>query len=171
MTEIAEIPHYHRCSAAAVMPAHVAEFYDAYLARDEARIAAVLHDEIRVQITGPSEQFDFYGLRHGKEAVIELMVRIMPCYFLVAGFDFEHVLVQGGRVATYGKVRARQRDTGRLIRYRFAHFLHFVDGKLIDYRVIADTFDTAEQLVGHPIDVRREVASGPLVPEDILSEF
>jgi hypothetical protein len=101
--------------------------------------------------------------------VIELVIRILPCYFLITGFDFEHVLVHGGRVATYGQVAARQRDTGRSIRFRFAHFLHFVDGKLIDYRVISDTFDLAQQLVGHSIDVSQAMQGAPLAPADDFS--
>lgn len=173
MSETMDITRYQaRASETGrAMPPYAAEFYDAYVARDADRIAAALHDEIRWQISGPSEQFDFYGPRRGKAEVIELMVRILPCYFLIAGFDFEHVLVQGGRIATYGQVSARQRDTGRLIRFRFAHYLHFVDGKLIDYRAIADTFDTAQQLVGHSIDVNQEMASAPLAPADDVSEI
>ncbi len=173
MSQAADITLFQaRASGAGrALPPHAAEFYDAYVARDEPRLAATLHDEVRLQITGPSEQFDFYGPRRGKQEALELMVRIMPCYFLIAGFDFEHVLVQGGRVATYGVVRARQRDTGRAIRFRFAHFLHFADGKLTDYRVVADTFDTAQQLVGHPIDVTQEMATAPLVPDGDLSDL
>jgi ketosteroid isomerase-like protein len=157
------------CVAGRPVPPFAAEFYDAYVARDEARISAILHDEIRWQITGPSHQFDFYGARRGKEEVIELIARIVPCYFLITGFDFDHVLVQGGRVATYGQVRARQRDTGRSLRFRFAHFLHFVEDRLIDYRVIADTFDLAQQIVGHSIDVSRTLPSASLAPADDLS--
>ena len=41
----------------------------------------------------------------------------------------------------------------------------FQDGKLIAFRAIADTFDAAEQLVGHSIDVSQEMQSAPLVPE------
>jgi ketosteroid isomerase-like protein len=163
----------HRAPAATngrALPPHAIAFYDAYVARDADRLGTVLHDDVKLQITGPSEQFDFYGPRRGKDEVIDLIVRIMPCYFLIAGFDFEHVLVQGGRIATYGQVSARQRDTGRSIRFRFAHFLHFIDGKLIDYRVIADTFDTAQQLVGHSIDVSREMPSAPLAPMDDYSD-
>ena len=173
MNHAAEITQYsaRASSSGHAMPEYVAAFYDAYVARDEKRIAAVLHDEVRLQITGPSDQFDFYGPRRGKEEAIELIFRILPCYFLITGFDFEHVLVHGGRVATYGQVSARQRDTGRSIRFRFAHFLHFIDGKLIDYRVIADTFDTAQQLVGHSIDVSQEMPSAPLVPADDLTDF
>ena len=156
-------------AAGRAMPPRVTEFYDAYVARDPKRIADLLHDEVRWKIAGPSEQFDFYGMRCGKDEVIELIVRIIPCYFLMTGFDFDHVLVQGGRVATYGHMRARQRDTGRSLRFRFAHFMHFVEGRLIDFRVISDTFDLAQQLVGHSIDVSQAMQETPLEPAEDLS--
>jgi ketosteroid isomerase-like protein len=155
--------------AGRALPPHVAEFYDAYVARDASRIEALLHNDIKWQITGPSDQFDFYGARCGKQEVIELIVRIIPCYFLMTGFDFGQVLVQGGRVATCGRIRARQRDTGRSLSFRFAHFMHFVEGRLIDFRVISDTFDLAQQLVGHSIDVSQAMQETPLEPAEDLS--
>ena len=74
--------------------------------------------------------------------------------------------MQGERVATYMHVRARQRDTGRSICFRGAHFLRFRDGKLVAFRSIADTFDVAEQVVGHPIDVNTRIEPVSLVPEE-----
>lgn len=153
------------------MPPFVAAYYDAYLSRDPERIEAVLHEQVVWSVTGPSDQFDFYGPRRGKEEVIEVMVRIIPCFFRISSFEFEHVLVQGDRVATYGQVRALQRDTGRAIRYRFAHFMRFQGGKLITFRAIADTFDAAEQLVGHSIDVSKKMEVAPLVPDDDYSQL
>ena len=63
-------------------------------------------------------------------------------------------------------VRARQRDTGRSLCFRGAHFLRFRDGKLVAFRSIADTFDVAQQVVGHPIDVTKPIEHVPLVPEE-----
>jgi ketosteroid isomerase-like protein len=157
-------------AGARVMPPFVAAYYDAYLSRDPERIAATLHDEVMWSVAGPRDQFDFYGPRRGKEEVIEVMVRIIPCFFRLSSFEFEHVLVQGERVAAYGRVRAQQRDTGRAIRFRFAHFMRFQDCKLIAFRSIADTFDAAEQMVGHSIDVTQEMQSAPLAPEDEFSQ-
>ncbi len=170
MSEAADLTRWKPdASAAAKLPPHAAEFYDAYVARDALRIGAVLHDRVRFQISGPADQFDFYGSRRGKEEAIEQVVKILPCHFQISGFDFEHVLVSGGRVATYGQVRARQRDTGRSICFRFAHFLHFIDDKLADFRVVADTFDTAQQLVGHPIDINRAMRRAPVMPDEDFS--
>ncbi len=148
------------------LPAWIASFYRAYISRDPDLLDAVLDDDVTWILTGPAEQFDYHGSRRGKQAVIELVIRIMPCFFHITDFEFEHLVVQGGRVATYGHVRARQRDTGRSLYFRVAHFLRFRDGKLIAFRSIADTFDMAEQVVGHPIDVTKRIEHVSLVPED-----
>lgn len=169
MSAYSQIPPFTAKMSGTAPPPYAAEFYDAYVARDAERLRAVLHEKVRFQITGPSDQFDFYGSRRGRDEVIELMIKILPCHFQVLQFDFEHVLVAGGRVATYGQVRARQRETGRPIHYPFAHFLHFIGDQLADYRVIADTFDTAQQLVGHPIDINREMRRVPRMRDEDFS--
>jgi len=155
----------------ALSPMHecIARFYAAYRSRDVERLDDILDDDIEWFMAGPAEYFDYYGARRGKTAVIEAVTRIMPCYFRISDFDFDHILVDGQRVATSGRIRARQRDTGRLIRIGFAHFLRFESGRLISLRSVSDTFDVAEQVVGHPIDVTREMECVSLAPEDDFS--
>jgi ketosteroid isomerase-like protein len=148
------------------VPQWIADFYRAYLTRDPDRLSAILDDDVEWRLTGPAEQFDIYGSRRGKQAAIELVTRIMPCFFYITDFEFEHLVVQGDCVAAYGQVRARQRDTGRSLCFRGAHFLRFRDGRLIAFRSIADTFDMAEQVVGHPIDITKRIEQVTLVPED-----
>jgi ketosteroid isomerase-like protein len=148
------------------IPAFLSAFYRAYLTRDRALLDAILDDEVEWLLTGPAEQFDYYGRRHGKAEAIEVITRIMPCYFHITDFEFENLLVQGDRVATYMHLRARQRDTGRALCFRGAHFLRFRNGKLVAFRSIADTFDVAEQVVGHPIDVSKRIEQVSLVPEE-----
>ncbi len=147
----------------------ISVFYEAYRTRELALLEAIIHDEIDWLLAGPVDQFDFYGVRHGKAEVIEVITRIIPCYFQITGFEPEQLLIQQTRAAVQGRVRARQRDTGRSIRYGFAHFLRFERGKLISMRGVGDTFDFAEQVVGHPIDVNREMENVPLAPEDEYS--
>ena len=57
-----------------------------------------------------------------------------------------------------------QRDTGRVITFSSAHFVVFRDERVISMHALTDTFDVAEQVVGHRIDPYREgVASSDLV--------
>jgi len=148
------------------VPPFVADFYRAYLTRDHDLLDAILDDDVEWLLAGPAEQFDLYGYRRGKAEAIDLVTRVMPCFFRMTDFEVEHIVVQGDRVAAYGQVRARQRDTGRSLCFRGAHFLRFRNGKLIAFRGIADTFDAAEQVVGHPIDVNNRIERVSLVPEE-----
>lgn len=154
-----------------VVPPWIVAFYEAFVARDAGRLDRILDDDIDWLLAGPAEQFDHYGRRHGKDSVIELITRIMPCYFHTTGFVFEHLIVEGdatdGQVAAHGRLRARQRDTGRSLNFRFANFLRFEDGKLISFRGVPDTFDAVEQIVGHPVDVTRAI---PAVPDDLVAD-
>ena len=157
------------CGADGATRKALAAFYQAYVSRKPELLDAILDDKVEWLIAGPAEQFDLYGLRSGKAEVIELITRIIPCYFHITDFEIEHLLVQGDRVASYGRVRARQRDTGRALRFGYAHFLCFRGGKLVSLRGVPDTFDAAEQVVGHPIDVTKEIESAPISPVDDFS--
>ena len=148
------------------VPSWIATFYRAYITRDSDLLDAILDDDVEWILTGPAEQFDIYGSRRGKKAAVELVTRIMPCFFRITDFEIEHLLVQGGHVAAYGQMRARQPDTGRSLCFRGAHFMRFKDGKLLVFRSIADTFDVAQQMVGHPIDVTNRIEHVPMVPEE-----
>jgi ketosteroid isomerase-like protein len=148
------------------LPPWIADFYRAYITRDAELLDTVVDDDIDWLLAGPADQIDFFGRRRGKDAVIEVVTRIMPCYFHLTDFEIEHLLVQGERAAFYGHLRARQRDTGRAIRYRGSHFTRARDGRIVSFRGIADTFDAAEQVVGHPIDVTKRIERVALVPEE-----
>jgi ketosteroid isomerase-like protein len=148
------------------LPPWVAGFYRAYLTRDEALLQDILHDDVEWLLTGPADQLDLYGRRRGKQDTIELITRILPCFSQVLDFEIEHLLVSGDRVAADGLLRLRQRETGRALCFRVAHFLRFAEGKLVVFRSIVDTFDVLEQVVGHPIDVNKRIDRVGLVPED-----
>jgi ketosteroid isomerase-like protein len=46
-----------------------------------------------------------------------------------------------------------QRASGRTLRFRVANFLQFSDGKVVQFREFMNTFDVAEQALGHFIKV------------------
>jgi ketosteroid isomerase-like protein len=147
------------------LPPWIAAFYRAYLTRDPALLDAILDDDVEWILTGPAEQFDLYGSRRGNQAALELVTRIMPCFYTITDFEIERLLVEGDRVAAYGSIRAVQRETGRSLCFRAAQFLRFRSGKVVAFRGIADTFDMAEQVLGRPIDVTNPVEHVALVPE------
>jgi ketosteroid isomerase-like protein len=126
-------------------------FYLAYVSRDPARMAAFLDDDVQWLVTGPVDLLEYCGLRRGKEAVVDLYGRILPSLFEFKSFEPRDFLIDGDRAAVFGRISAVQRSTGRLISYMCAHFVHFRDDKVVSFASLTDSFDAAEQVLGHPI--------------------
>jgi ketosteroid isomerase-like protein len=133
----------------------VEAFYQAYVTRDPQRIAAFLDDDVEWMVAGPVELLGFCGQRRGKAAVIEFFARLVPEVLQFKRFEPEEFLVDGDRAAMFAKLSALQRTTGRMISYRCAQFLRFRDGKITSFRSLIDSFDAAEQMIGHPIDLHQ----------------
>ena len=131
----------------------VEEFYRARLSRDPARIEPYLDDDVNWLIAGPIELLQFCGQRRGKAEVLDTIVRLMPSIMHVAKVELESLLIDHDRAATYSRLTGIQSGTGRTISYHQAQFMHFRNGKIVEYRCIIDSFDAAEQMIGHPIEL------------------
>ena len=131
----------------------IEDFYRARISCDPERIALFLDDDVEWCIAGPVELMHFCGERRGKQAVIDALVRHVPAQLEVVGMEPEEVLVDGERAAALCLLTAKHARTGRTISYRCAQFLHFRDGRIARFRVLIDSFDAAEQMLGHTIDV------------------
>lgn len=148
----------------------VQAFLQAFASRDPGRIGPFLHDDVRWNIVGPVELIKFCGEWCGKATVLDLFSRIIPGVIKMTGYDPEQVLVDGDRCAVLARMSGIKPDTGRAISYRCTQFVRFKDGKVIDYQSITDTFDAAEQLVGHPFDVGDDTGMpGPVVGRDVVA--
>lgn len=136
----------------------VRAFFQAFASKDPAKLAPFLHDDVVWAIAGPVELISYAGVRRGPAAVLDLFGRIAPAALRLTGFEPEAMLVDGDRAAMLARVTGVVPETGRVISYRATQFLRFVDDKVIDYRSVIDSFDAAEQFLGHPIDL---TASAP----------
>jgi ketosteroid isomerase-like protein len=150
-----------------VSRATVQAFYEALASRDPVRVAPYLADDVEWHVAGPVDIFDFCGYRRGKAAVIDCMGRVMPSMFSVTRFDLEDIVIDGDAVAIINNVTSVQKDTGRILTYQTAVFVEFCDGKVVSMKGVKDTFDMAEQVVGHRIDVFSE--SGRAVLRDVIA--
>jgi len=128
----------------------VRELYDAYERRDFVGVAALIHDDIDWMIYGPVAVFPFAGARKGRDAVLQAMAAIAESYALES-YRREIVIVEGERAAVMSDVAFTQRKTGRIMRFRLANFLRFKDGRVIEFREFANTFDVVEQALGHEL--------------------
>ncbi len=145
-----------------VSRATVEAFYRVYCSRDHDRTADFLSDDVKWTISGPIDVLPFCGTYHGKAAVLDMMVRLLPQVFDVVKFELNTVLIEGDRVATLNRLTARHKGDGRVISYRLAHFLRFRDGKVAENLSLLDSFDAAEQVLGHALTAH-EPAKGDLV--------
>ena len=125
-------------------------FYKAYAARDTARMADFIADDVEWTISGPVGVLPFCGTRHGKKAVLALIDDAIPSVFRVVSFVLDQLLVDGDRVASLNRLSAHAPD-GRVISYRLAHFFRFRDGKIVENLSLIDSFDAVEQVLGHSL--------------------
>ncbi len=132
--------------------AAVTELYDAYARRDFERFAAIIDDDIDWIIYGPVQVFPFAGQRRGRIAVLEALGGIAQDY-LLERYEPRVIIVEGDRAAVMSDVAFQQRSTGRTVSTQLANFLRFRNGKLIEFREFANSFDLVEQALGRWIEV------------------
>ncbi len=138
-------------------------FYKVYAARDVARIAEFLDDDVEWAISGPVDLLPFCGMHRGKAAVLDLIGRQVPAFLRTYSYVPDAILVDGDQAATLSRQSSRRAADGRSISYRVANFMRFRDGKLVENLTLVDTFDAVEQLIGRPL-----VASAGFSPDGDL---
>lgn len=139
------------------VPRSVVEaFFKAFAARDSARVAEFLHDDVEWTISGPVDVFPFCGTHHGKATVVDLMRRQVPAVLRVFQFVPDAFLVEGNQAATLTRLGATRTSDGRVISYRVANFFRFRDKKVISNLSLLDSYDAVEQVLGHPLHVHEE---------------
>jgi ketosteroid isomerase-like protein len=142
-----------------VSRSQVDAFYQAFTSRNPIKIAPFLDDDVEWMIVGPIDLFAFCGTRHGKAKVLELYESIIPRIITVTRWTTDIILVDHDRAASFNRLTGLQCQTGRTISYRVAQFLRFRDGKVVEFRSVLDSFDAAEQMLGHPIDLSNEATA------------
>lgn len=125
-------------------------FYKAYANGDGAKAAPYLADDVEWCISGPVDVLSYCGTRRGKAAVVDLIEHGIPSVFRITSFIPESMLVEGDRAATLIRLSGRCPD-GRIISYRLAHFTRFRDGKIARNLSIIESFNAAEQVLGHAL--------------------
>lgn len=138
----------------------VEDFYAVYASRDADRIAEFLHDDVEWTISGPVDLLPFCGTHRGKANVVDMIKRQVPEVLKTFSFVAETVAVQGDQAAMLSRQSARLASDNRIVSYRVANFMHFLDGKLIENLSLIDTFDAVEQVLGRPLSQPKDAMSG-----------
>jgi ketosteroid isomerase-like protein len=113
-------------------------------------LEALLDEDVDWAIYGPIDMFPFLGARRGREAVLEV-IRQIADNFRVHRFDRETIMLGVDSAASMLRYSLTALDSNKPISLRLAHFAQFKAGRLLNIRVIVDTFDLVEQALGRPI--------------------
>lgn len=136
-----------------VDPAVIEAYFRAFASRDPAAFGGYLHDDVVWTISGPIDVIPYCGTHRGKAAVIDVMARRARNVLNDVKVVREKFLVDGNCCAALTRLTGRLAADGRTVSYRVANFFRFQDGKVIENTSLMDSFDAAEQLLGHAIEI------------------
>jgi ketosteroid isomerase-like protein len=111
-----------------------------------------IDDDVDWVIHGPIELFPFLGARRGKAAVLKVCRQISE-NVRVRRFDRESIVLGEDTAASMMRYSITALDSNKPIKLRLAHFAQFKGGRLLNIRVLLDTYDLVEQALG-PMHLR-----------------
>ncbi|WFU42638.1 nuclear transport factor 2 family protein [Bradyrhizobium sp. CB82] len=113
-------------------------------------IEALIDEDVDWAIYGPIDMFPCLGARRGKDAVLDVIRRIAD-NFRVRRFDRETIMLGVDSASSMLRYSLTALDSDKPISLRVAQFAQFKAGRLLNMRVLVDTFDLVEQVLGRPI--------------------
>lgn len=122
-------------------------------------IAALIDEDVDWAVYGPIDMFPFFGARQGKSAVLEV-IRQIADNFSIRRFDRETVMLGVDTAASMLRYSLTALDSDKPIALRVAEFAQFRAGRLVNMRVLVDSFDLVEQALGRQIHLPRMTAVG-----------
>jgi ketosteroid isomerase-like protein len=123
---------------------------EAFRAGDYARIAQLYDDDVDWLFHGPISIFPEVGHRRGKLAVFKSFEALNRLYTFERHVT-DHLIADGEWVAGIADVTLVQRSSARTIHCRIGSFHRVRNGRLVEYRGFVDSFDAAEQVLGHEL--------------------
>lgn len=113
-------------------------------------LEALLDEDVDWAIYGPIDMFPFFGARRGKAAVLEVIGQITK-HVRINQLDREAIMFKAGSAASMLRFSLTLLSSSKSISVRVAHFTRFEAGRLSRIRVLVDSFDLVEQVLGRPI--------------------
>jgi ketosteroid isomerase-like protein len=122
--------------------------------RQLTQLEDLLDEDVDWAIYGPIDMFPFLGARRGKSAVLDVVKQIAE-NFRVHRFDRETIMLGADSASSMLRYSLTALDTNKPISLRVAHFAQFKAGRLSSIRVLIDSFDLVEQVLGRDIHLPR----------------
>jgi len=113
-------------------------------------LETLIDEDVDWAIYGPVELFPFLGARRGRDAVIEVIKQIAD-NVRVHRFDRETIMLGVDSASSMLRYSLTALDSNKPISLRIAHFAQFRDGRLLNLRILVDSFDLVEQALGRPL--------------------
>ena len=120
-------------------------------------LETLIDEDVDWAIYGPIDMFPFLGARRGREAVIEVIRQIAE-NVRVHRFNRETIMLGDESASSMLRYSLTALDSLKPISLRIAHFAQFKAGRLVNIRVLLDTFDLVEQALGRSIHLPRITA-------------
>ena len=121
--------------------------------RQFTEIEPLIDDDVDWTIHGPVDLFPFFGARHGKAAVLEV-IRQIADRVRVHRFDREQIMLGVEAASSMLRYSLTVLDTNKPLRLRLAHFAQFREGRLSSLRILIDSYELVEQAIGFPVRTR-----------------
>src|ERR1700709_1389687 len=115
-------------------------------------LETVIDEDVDWAVYGPIDMFPFFGARRGKAAVLEVIKQIAD-NVRVHRFDRESIMLGVDSAASMMRYSLTALDSNKPLSLRIAHFAQFKAGRLLNIRVLIDTFDLVAQALGHPLNL------------------
>jgi ketosteroid isomerase-like protein len=113
-------------------------------------LGGLIDEDVDWAVYGPIDIFPFFGARHGKAAVLEV-IRQVAENVRVHRFDRESIMLGVDSASSMMRYSLTALDSNKPISLRLAQFAQFRAGRLSSIRILVDTFDLVEQALGRPI--------------------
>ena len=122
-------------------------------------IEALIDDDVDWAVYGPIDMFPFLGARQGKSAVLKV-IRQLADNFQVRRFERESIMLGVDSASSMLRYSLIALDSDKPISLRVAQFAQFRADRLINMRVLIDTFDLVEQALGRAIHLPKMTGVG-----------
>lgn len=126
--------------------------YKAYDGGNRDFVMDLFDDEIEWTFYQAPETLPFPNRVRGKNNVLKALEIIDGIIESVSN-DIEKLVVEGDTAALIIDRTVRQRDSGRVLRYKVAAFQRYRAGRLVEFISFADSVDLLQQSIGQELDL------------------
>ena len=128
--------------------------YAAFAAGNIGVVENSFDEDVDFATNAPVDIFPYLARRRGRPAVVTSLITLRE-EFEVLKYEPVSITADTDAAAVIVLSRMKHRDRGQVLSTLLAHFLHFRNGRICDYRAFVDSLDVAGQWFGRSIELPR----------------